>query len=1102
MKSNILILSITCCLIFVSCSKKVNTYEFNPQIYIDSIQICENKLNQQLNDSEYFETVFSLGHCFNQIGKFKQAREILIEASKKLDEMPSDEIRIKILTEKANAQANLGQYQSAAYCMGQIISLNTITNNDSIVNDTLFVKYYSKLIEYGKNVSDTNFVYFALSLSGWNWYAKLADKFPFESTPIPVRQEITKLDIFYGWLYCETPFEYDLKDIADAHGKKSIEYGTLLEIAADNADEDWSYHDLKYYKTLLLEEVLDIYREICGEKSLEYVRCAQKLSLAYSKFGDFSKSMELAKYVVSQNLEWFGENNILYANALENLAECEINCEIYHEAIPLLEHALKINESEYDKGVKYADILTKLAEAYYYIGATDNAIQLTKDALSIMSGIYDSDNIPIAKAKKQLCKYYIALSQFDNIIEEFGSYDKDGTYKFHLFETLLSNGYYQEIFKNLSAAFLVKGDLQNAKLYALLATDTKTDWTNKFTGIEDDPEHWLKWRSADECDDAYMALVNYYIGIGEFEQAITELQAVLKNQQTTDEEFFVNKEQYLNLHYNLAYCLYKNNQKEGAFDKISWYYDKMTNKIVKNVPHITSDKRVLLWKKLSDGFTTIIPQIAYNSKSTEAPEFMYNLSLFSKGMMLNTNTSMQKIISESGDVDLQTLYQEYLSHKMILERYSTNSKYDILSVKEAIQEEERLLLEQCNEYGDLEAGLKVNWQQVQRVLEANDVAIEFMSFPIVDNQMTYFALLLKKDAKQPVLVKLLDEYQLKTIDPNNYYVTDEIFQLVWQPLQKELNGVKRVFFSPTGLFHSIAIEYAPINNKTNIGDICNLYRLSSTRELVLHKQQNKKSLSAVLYGGLYYDAEITNSSPNVSFTANRSNTDSIHLRGGINFLEGTAIEVEEINSILYSQNYNCTLYTAEKGKEETFKNLSGKDINILHIATHGFYWEDSKSLNISFITQSNNDAVHVDNSLERSGLLLTGAANVFRHKSIPNNAEDGVLTAQEISNLDLQHVDMVVLSACQSGLGDIKDDEVFGLQRGFKMAGAKSLVMSLWKVNDEATLILMTEFYANMSHGQSAHLALSNAQQTLKKINDGMFSAPRYWAAFVILDSF
>ncbi len=1101
MKNYLPTLAIICCVILTSCSKKINIYEFNPQIYLDSIRICEDRLNQQLNDSDYFETVYSLGHCFNQIGKFKQAREILIEASKKLDEMPSDEFRIKILTEKANAQANLGQYQSAAYCMGRIISLNTIINNDSIVNDSLFLKYYFKCVEYGTHVCDKEFVKSVLPLSDWDWF----EKFSWQSSSIDLCQEITKIKLFYGWTYLDDPFGSELKSIADSKGKKSIEYGNLLEKKADYALWDWGYIPAPddYYRIILLEEVLDIYREICGEKSLEYVRSAQKLSLAYSKFGDISKSMELAKYVVSQNLEWFGENNILYANALENLAECEINCEIYHDAIPLLEQALKINESEYDKGVKYADILTKLAEVYYYIGATDNAIQLTKDALSIMSGLYDSNNIPIAKAKKQLCKYYIATSQFNNIIEEFGAYDMDGIYIYHLFETLLSNGYYQEIFKNLSVSFLAKGDLINAQRYALLATDTKTDWTNILLGADDEPRYWvLNWRSADKCDDAYMALVNYYIGIGDYEKAIAELQAVLKNQQTTDEEFFVNKEQYLNLHYNLAYCLYKDNQKEEAFDKISWYYDKMTNKIVNNVPHITSDKRVLLWKKLSNGFTTIIPQIAYSSHSTNAPEFMYNLSLFSKGMMLNTNTSMQKIISESGNVDLQTLYQEYLSHKMILEHYSTNSKYDILSVKEAIQEEERLLLEQCNEYGDLEAGLKVNWQQVQSVLEANDVAIEFISFPIVDNKMTYFALLLKKDAKQPVLVKLFDENQLKTIDPNNYYVTDEIFQLVWQPLQKELNGVKRVFFSPTGLFHSIAIEYAPINNKTNIGDICNLYRLSSTRELVLHKPQNKKSLSAVLYGGLYYDAEITNSSTNVSFTANRSNTDSIHLRGGINFLEGTAIEVEEINSILYSQNYNCTLYTAEEGKEETFKNLSGKDINILHVATHGFYWEDSKSLNISFITQSNNDAVHTDNSLERSGLLLTGAANVFRHKSIPNNAEDGVLTAQEISNLDLQHVDMVVLSACQSGLGDIKDDEVFGLQRGFKMAGAKSLVMSLWKVNDEATLILMTEFYANMSHGQSAHLALSNAQQTIKTINDGMFSDPIYWAAFVILDSF
>jgi CHAT domain-containing protein len=96
---------------------------------------------------------------------------------------------------------------------------------------------------------------------------------------------------------------------------------------------------------------------------------------------------------------------------------------------------------------------------------------------------------------------------------------------------------------------------------------------------------------------------------------------------------------------------------------------------------------------------------------------------------------------------------------------------------------------------------------------------------------------------------------------------------------------------------------------------------------------------------------------------------------------------------------------------------------------------------------------------------------------------------------------LVVLSACQTGLGDISQGEgVFGLQRGFKKAGANSILMSLWKVDDEATQILMTQFYKNLVSGQSKRQSLRSAQKYLREYNRGQFDKPEYWAAFILLD--
>jgi CHAT domain-containing protein len=138
--------------------------------------------------------------------------------------------------------------------------------------------------------------------------------------------------------------------------------------------------------------------------------------------------------------------------------------------------------------------------------------------------------------------------------------------------------------------------------------------------------------------------------------------------------------------------------------------------------------------------------------------------------------------------------------------------------------------------------------------------------------------------------------------------------------------------------------------------------------------------------------------------------------------------------------------------------------------------------------------------MTRSGLLLSGCNHALNHEDIPDNEEDGILTAQEIASLDLRGLDLVVLSACETGLGDIASGEgVFGLQRGFKKAGANTIIMSLWKVSDNATQTLMTTFYRYYLDGMSKYDAFSTARNELRKVCPPRQTKPD-WAAFVMLD--
>jgi CHAT domain-containing protein len=225
--------------------------------------------------------------------------------------------------------------------------------------------------------------------------------------------------------------------------------------------------------------------------------------------------------------------------------------------------------------------------------------------------------------------------------------------------------------------------------------------------------------------------------------------------------------------------------------------------------------------------------------------------------------------------------------------------------------------------------------------------------------------------------------------------------------------------------------------------------------------------------------------------------------------------VSNIEKLFKSNQITSTLYTGKQASEESFKHLAdnGKSPELIHIATHGFFFpeiepkkdEIEKIIFRSFeqadssIQQniSNEPAfTSSENPLLRSGILLAGASRVWNKLPEIEGVEDGTLTAYEVSNMSLSNTQLIVLSACETGLGDIKGSEgVFGLQRAFKMAGVRYIIMSLWQVPDYQTSELMELFYTNWLNGMAIKEAFNMAQQTMRKKYN-----PFYWAAFVLIE--
>lgn len=538
----------------------------------------------------------------------------------------------------------------------------------------------------------------------------------------------------------------------------------------------------------------------------------------------------------------------------------------------------------------------------------------------------------------------------------------------------------------------------------------------------------------------------------------------------------------------------------------------------------TSETRFRYWKSVDGWYSQVLPYFAYRMKNDSLASQLYNGLLYSKGILLNTEISLQHEIFARGDAQIINRYKKLQTNKILLNKLLESPKYSsptrIDSLKKIVYIDERVVMEYCKQNNLLGKAYDVKWQDVRQQLADSSAAVEFTSCPVFgSDSILYSAVVITKNCKCPFMIPLFSNKDFDRINPRNYYTSDSLCNLIWKPMAEKLAGVKDIYFSPTGKLHQIGIEYLPLADGTNIADKYHLYRLSSTRELVSRKTETQ-SRKVVLYGGLEYafgqkdwvnikSSLMSSDSSRLFAFRDVPSLDLRSLRQGLQFLEGTQKEVDNIDRQLKEKHIPVALVEGMMGTEDSFKRLSGRGVNILHIATHGFYQPDDTIQRkgvfniLQMLGSDNRNMSEEDRTLSRSGLFMAGAADALTDngkKNIPEGMDDGILTAKEISRLDLRGLDLLVLSACQTGQGDVTSDGVFGLQRGFKKAGAQTIVMSLWKVDDTATQILMQQFYKSLTDSMTKRQAFLAAQQYLRTTENGRFNKPQYWAAFIMLD--
>ena len=983
--------------------------------------------------------------------------------------------------------------------------------------------------------------------------------------------------------------------IEQTSGTDNLSYAIALKNLALSYNSTGNYKDA----AKLAEQAADIFENHNYIKNPNYVESLNTIALNYCVQGDYKSSADIASKALDILQETGLTANLNYPLSLNITALCHYALGDYNSAISLGAEALKISEKyygednvnnalsysvlsqgylsagDYVKAIEYANkvigllgtdhvfsaiALNVIAQYNYVTGEYGKALSIGSEALLLAEKYYGKDNPNNTPYINNMSIYNAAMGNYSEAIK-FGHEALELTKE----SIGYNNIQYALCCNNLALCYLYTGNVQNAIKFGAEALDVSK-------------KHMAANGTVQSLFLNNLSQYNQCMGeYAEAQRQAEEALKVFKNEGYYDNAFV----DYGMLLSNLAMCNYLNDNynealeyglkalehvsKKGAgfnqiynvtalqlmamiycpfddVDNIVRYTTEATDKtnrlILSNFKYLTGYERGNFWHRYNYWYENFLPNIAYKIRDKKLMSTLYDGMLLSKGILLNSEIEMSRLLLESGDTTVVSLYEQMRANRNIVSKQREDIAMKSTSMNDSIKTfamqyadslervadmQERELVERSKVYGDYTRNLAIDWQDVKRHLNAGDIAIEFLEVPVTNDSIVYAALTLRQDYDFPHFIKLFGKHELSDLNESLYFSSPILYNMIWQPLSSELEGVENVYFSSAGELHRIAIEYAPQNESTMFNELYNAYRLSSTRQLAVAHDVINEPINASLYGGLRYDAtptaiaiddnnNIIDNSRYADFILQPTPDSLISKNVYIPDLPGTKKEVEEVYSLMNDMGMEADIFTDTLGTEASFKALSGKRRNTILIATHGFYGKNEPDNNTMppMMILDNNRYVE-DKAMTRSGLLFAGAANAWQ---IPDMANNGILTAQEVAGLDLRGLDMCVLSACETGMGKITGEGVYGLQRGFKKAGAKTLLVSLRKVYDDATRILMTEFYRNYLSGKSKIESIKAAQQFLRNYIDPdtdikssggdaitPYAEPVFWAYFILVDA-
>ncbi|MEQ6167834.1 CHAT domain-containing tetratricopeptide repeat protein [Ekhidna sp. MALMAid0563] len=794
------------------------------------------------------------------------------------------------------------------------------------------------------------------------------------------------------------------------------------------------------------------------------------ISILIHAEGDYKLSEKYIEETIRYFKEIIGENTVALASLYCNHATISQAQGRYTEAEDYFDKAEEvIKKNDRVGSLSHALILNNKALLFNEIGQYDKALETIDQAIRYAEGALREkgrDNVSF-QINKGLIQYsagsYVEAERvFREIIElkrkRLASNQTDvGNVKNYLAAVLMEQGKPGEVLELLAHSLDIFRKKYSESHPAYIKTKHNKGRYHLTSGSLDEAQ-----RIIGEVSKSYLQIFNEY------------------------------HPDYLSSLEDLAVIFWK----KGDFAKAKVNFEKVLNTnlelVEKYFGAMSEYEKSQYWAKVRP---SILKFYAFASeRGKEDPSLltdMYNLHLKTKGILLSASSKVREEILNSNDESLKNLYTDWVDAKEKLLLYYSyskeqlkDSKIDLNSAEEKANQLEKELNRRSASFAASNKLPTTTLAEVKSNLGADDAAIEIIGYPVFDRsfkkEKKYAFLIADLKSIHPRIVEIKNGEDLEGKYAKAYLnmvkakLQDRIsYDKYWKPVDEALVGFKNIHLSLDGIYFQLNIGALKRPDGTFVSDNLDLHLYTSTRDLVKEKHTGFSSKNVSLIG--YPD---------------------FGNKGLLSPLPGTKAELEAISEMTRSKGFNTKAFMQKQATEENFKSIHSPAL--LHVATHGFFLPESQASGEKVFGVNVSQAK--ENPLLRSGLMLANAEQTMQgdDQSVEvKSTNNGVLTAYEVITLDLKNTDLVVLSACETGLGEIKSGEgVYGLQRAFQVAGAESVIMSLWKVSDEATMQLMTNFYKEWMGGKPKEVAFFAAQKKLRE----SFPEPYYWGAFVMLN--